>query len=268
MYGEFKKKTVFITGAAKGQGRAVALAFAKYGANIIAFDLKEKTAYPSYNDAKLSDLETLCHEVIALGGKFIAYAGDVRNEEDVKAAVETGVKAFGTIDILFNNAGICAYGYVHELSLKEWDSMIGVNLTGAFLCTKYVVPVMRAQKSGVIINNSSVGGLRGMNRLSHYAASKWALVGLTKSVALENAEYGIRVISIHPTGVNTPMNDGLAEMEGTTPQAIAERSAGNLLPVPWIEPEDVADSVLFLSSSKAKYVTGSQYVLDAGLLTR
>lgn len=107
-----------------------------------------------------------------------------------------------------------------------------------------------------------------MNRLSHYAASKWALVGLTKSWALENAAYGIRVISIHPTGVNTPMNDGLAMMEGATPREIAERSAGNLLPVPWIEPEDVADSVLFLASDKAKYVTGSQYVLDAGLLTR
>lgn len=107
-----------------------------------------------------------------------------------------------------------------------------------------------------------------MNRLSHYAASKWALVGLTKSWALENSAYNIRVISIHPTGVNTPMNDGLAFMEGTTPKEIAERSAGNLLPVPWIEPEDVADSVLFLCSDKAKYITGSQYVLDAGLLTR
>ena len=107
-----------------------------------------------------------------------------------------------------------------------------------------------------------------MNRLSHYAASKWALVGLTKSLALELAPYNVRVISIHPTGVNTPMNDGLAFLEGTTTQEIAERSAGNLLPVPWIEPEDVAEAVLFLSSDKSRFVTGSQYVLDAGLLTR
>jgi NAD(P)-dependent dehydrogenase (short-subunit alcohol dehydrogenase family) len=107
-----------------------------------------------------------------------------------------------------------------------------------------------------------------MKRLSHYAASKWGLIGLTKSWAIELAPYNIRVLSIHPTGVNTPMNDGLAEMEGTTALEIAERSAGNLLPVPWIEPEDVANAVLFLSSDKSRFATGSQYVLDAGLLTR
>lgn len=107
-----------------------------------------------------------------------------------------------------------------------------------------------------------------MNRISHYAASKHGLVGLTKSQAIELAPYNIRVISIHPTGVNTPMNDGLAELEGLSPIEIAERSAGNLLPVPWIEVEDVADSVLFLASDKARFITGSQYVLDAGLLTR
>jgi NAD(P)-dependent dehydrogenase (short-subunit alcohol dehydrogenase family) len=107
-----------------------------------------------------------------------------------------------------------------------------------------------------------------MRRLSHYAASKWGLTGLTKSWALELAPHGIRVVSIHPTGVNTPMNDGLAKLEGKTPQQIAEASAGNLLPVPWIEPEDVAEAVLYLASDRARYVTGSEFVLDAGLLTR
>ncbi len=107
-----------------------------------------------------------------------------------------------------------------------------------------------------------------MNRISHYAASKHALVGLAKSQAIELAPYGVRVLTIHPTGVNTPMNDGLAEMEGSTPIEIAERSAGNLIPVPWVEVEDVANSVLFLASDKARYITGSQYLLDAGLLTR
>ncbi|MDR1939508.1 MAG: mycofactocin-coupled SDR family oxidoreductase [Clostridiales bacterium] len=267
MYG-FKDKTVFITGAAKGQGRAVALAFAKEGANIIAFDLAEKIPYPIYNDASKHALVEVKKEIEAVGGKAYIYAGDVRNADDIRAAVEGGVSCFGKIDVLFNNAGICAYGYSHELTEEQWDAMIDINLKGAWLAGKYVIPVMRAQRSGVIINNSSVGGLRGMNRLSHYAASKWALVGLTKSWALENTEYGIRVISIHPTGVNSPMNDGLAFMEGATPEEIAVRSAGNLIPVPWIEPEDVADSVLFLASDKAKYVTGSQYVLDAGLLTR
>jgi NAD(P)-dependent dehydrogenase (short-subunit alcohol dehydrogenase family) len=127
---------------------------------------------------------------------------------------------------------------------------------------------MIARKGGVIINNSSIAGMRGMNRLSHYAASKWGLIGLTKSWAIELAPFGIRVNSIHPTGVNTPMNDGLAALEGTTASEIAERSAGNLLPVPWVETEDVANLVLFLASQKARYATGAQFVLDAGLLTR
>jgi NAD(P)-dependent dehydrogenase (short-subunit alcohol dehydrogenase family) len=145
--------------------------------------------------------------------------------------------------------------------------MIDINLKGPFLVTRRVVPYMKKQKSEVIINNSSVMGLRGGRCLSHYVASKWGLTGFTKSLAIELAPYNIRVISIHPTGVSTPMNDGLAAMEGTTPEKIAERSAGNFLPVPWIEPEDVANAVLFLASDKAKYVTGSQFVLDAGLLT-
>ena len=123
------------------------------------------------------------------------------------------------------------------------------------------------KQGGVIIYNSSVAGLRGFNRMSHYSASKHGLVGLTKAQAIELAPYNVRVISLHPTGVNTPMNDGLAELEGTTPEEIAERSAGNLLPVPWIETEDVVEAVKYLASSKARFITGSQFVLDAGLLT-
>lgn len=265
---EFENKTVFITGAAKGQGRGIALAFAKQGANIIAFDLGEKIEYPAYNRSSNEELEVLKEEVIALGGKIEIFAGDVRNAKDVQNAVENGVKSFGTIDILFSNAGICAYGLSHELTENEWDSMIDINLKGSWLVSKYVIPYFIKQNSGVIIYNSSVAGLRGMNRISHYAASKHALVGLAKSQAIELAPYGVRVLTIHPTGVNTPMNDGLAEMEGSTPIEIAERSAGNLIPVPWVEVEDVANSVLFLASDKARYITGSQYLLDAGLLTR
>ncbi|MCB0855940.1 MAG: SDR family oxidoreductase, partial [Bacteroidetes bacterium] len=159
-------------------------------------------------------------------------------------------------------------GLAHELSEAEWDTMIDINLKGPWMVARRVIPQMIKQKSGVIINNSSVGGLRGMRRLGHYAASKWGLTGLTKTWALELAPYNIRVVSIHPTGVNTPMNDGLAEMEGKTPQEIAEASAGNLLPVPWIEPEDVADAVVYLASEKARFITGSEFIIDAGLLSR
>lgn len=192
----------------------------------------------------------------------------MRNSKEVEVAVTETISKFGRIDVLFNNAGICAYGYSHELTEEAWDSMIDINLKGAWVVGRYVIPQMIKQKSGVIINNSSIAGLRGMNRLSHYAASKWGLTGLSKSWAIELAPYGIRVNSLHPTGVNTPMNDGLAAMEGATPIEIAERSAGNLLPVPWVETEDVANAVLFLSSKKSRYITGSEFVLDAGLLTR
>jgi len=265
---EFQGKTIFITGAAKGQGRGVALAFAREGANIVAFDLHAPIAYPAYNDSCPDDLEQLRAEVTEAGGNIICCGGDVRNAADLQAAVEDGIAHFGSIDVLFNNAGICAYGLSWELTEEEWDAMLEINLKGAWLTSKYVIPQMIRQKSGVILNNSSIGGLRGMNRLSHYAASKYGMIGLTKSQAIELAPYGIRVISIHPTGVDTPMNDGLAAMEGATPIEIAERSAGNLLPVPWIAVEDVAQSILFLASDRARYVTGSQFVLDAGLLTR
>ena len=192
----------------------------------------------------------------------------MRDDAAITRAVDATVERFGRIDILFNNAGICAYGLAHELTEAEWDAMVDINLKGPWMVARRIIPVMIRQKSGVIVNNSSVAGLRGMNRLSHYAASKHGLVGLTKSWAIELAPHGIRVVSIHPTGVNTPMNDGLAELEGKTVAEIAEASAGNLLPVPWIEPEDVAEAVVFLASDRARFLTGSGMVLDAGLLTR
>lgn len=266
--GEFSGRVAFVTGAAHGQGRATALALAKAGASIAAYDVARALEYPGYGMGTSEDLQTLAAECQALGAECLALAGDVRDDEAVTRAVAAAVERFGRIDILFNNAGICAYGYAHELTETEWDAMIDINLKGAWLVARRVIPIMMRQRSGTIINNSSVAGLRGMNRLSHYAASKWGLTGLTKSWAIELAPHGVRVNSIHPTGVNTPMNDGLAWLEGKTAEEIAEASAGNLLPVPWIEPEDVAEAVLYLASDRARYVTGTQLVLDAGLLTR
>jgi NAD(P)-dependent dehydrogenase (short-subunit alcohol dehydrogenase family) len=265
---DLKNKVAFVTGAAHGQGRASALALAKEGVHIIAFDIAQQLSYPGYNLGSEDDLTTLKNEIEALGVECLTFKGDVRKDADITEAVTTAHRHWKRIDILFNNAGICAYGLAHELFEEEWDSMIDINLKGAWLVARRIIPIMMEQRSGVIINNSSVAGLRGMNRLSHYAASKWGLTGLTKSWAIELAPYNIRVVSIHPTGVNTPMNDGLAELEGTTVQEIAERSAGNLLAVPWVEPEDVANAVVFLASGNSRFITGSQFVLDAGLLSR
>jgi len=268
MSDDLSGRVAFITGAAHGQGRATALALARAGVHIAALDVARQLSYPGYGLATPEVLESLAQECRALGVQCLPFAADVRDDRAVAAAVAQTIEKLGRIDVLFNNAGICAYGLAHELTEAAWDTMLDINLKGAWIVARHVIPHMKARRAGVIINNSSIAGLRGMARLSHYAASKWGLVGLTKSWAIELAPDNIRVISIHPTGVNTPMNDGLAALEGKSARQIAEQSAGNLLPVPWIEPQDVADAVLFLISDRARFITGSQFVLDAGLLTR
>jgi NAD(P)-dependent dehydrogenase (short-subunit alcohol dehydrogenase family) len=254
-----------ITGAAHGQGRATALALAEDGYDIVALDVGKPLDYPSYRMGSTEELESLRDEVPT---ECLTFVADVRDNEAVANAVQEAHAHFGRIDALFNNAGICAYGLAHELTEDAWDAMIDINLKGPWIVARHVIPHMIEARKGVIVNNSSIAGLRGMGRLSHYAASKWGLTGLTKSWAIELAPHNIRVVSIHPTGVDTPLNDGLAEMEGKTPREIAEASAGNLLPVPWVETSDVAEAVRFLVSEKARYLTGTELVIDAGLLTR
>jgi SDR family mycofactocin-dependent oxidoreductase len=261
-------RVALITGAAHGQGRAAALALAAEGVHVVAVDVARPLSYPGYALGSPEALDTLAQECRQRGVECLPFGADVRDDAAISAAVAEAQQRLGRLDILFNNAGICAYGLAHELTEEAWDTMLDINLKGAWIVARRVIPHMIAQKAGVIINNSSVAGLRGMARLSHYAASKWGLVGLTKSWAIELAPHHVRVVSLHPTGVNTPMNDGLAALEGLTAEQIAERSAGNLLPVPWIEPEDVAAAVVFLASDQARFITGSQFVLDAGLLSR
>ena len=261
------RPVAFVTGAAHGQGRAVAVALAREGYDVAALDVAQPVAEAGYGMGTEEELQGLAAEVGAAGGACEAIVADVRDFDAVAAGVAATMARFGRIDALFNNAGVCFYCRAHELAEDEWDAMLDINLKGAWIVARHVIPCMIAAQRGVIVNNSSIAGLRGMNRLSHYAASKWGMVGLTKSWAIELAPHNIRVVSIHPTGVDTPLNDGLAAMEGMTPEQVAEQSAGNLLPVPWIEVSDVAEAVVWLVSDKARFVTGSQFVLDAGLLT-
>jgi NAD(P)-dependent dehydrogenase (short-subunit alcohol dehydrogenase family) len=255
----------FVTGAAHGQGRATALALAADGYAIAALDVAAPLRHPGYGMGTPEELASLAAECPT---ECLTFAADVRDDAAVAEAVRATVERLGGIDVLFNNAGICFYGLAHELTEAEWDAMLDINLKGPWIVARHVIPHMIAAGRGVIVNNSSIAGLRGMARLSHYAASKWGLTGLTKSWAIELAPHGIRVVSIHPTAVDTPLNDGLAALEGATPQEIAERSAGNLLPVPWIEASDVAEAVRYLVSDRARYLTGTELVIDAGLLTR
>ena len=255
----------FVTGAAHGQGRATALALAGDGYAIAALDVAAPLAHPGYAMGTPEELVSLAAECPT---ECLTFTADVRDDAAVAEAVRATVERLGGIDVLFNNAGICFYGLAHELTEAEWDAMLDINLKGPWIVARHVIPHMIAAGRGVIVNNSSIAGLRGMARLSHYAASKWGLTGLTKSWAIELAPHGIRVVSIHPTAVDTPLNDGLAALEGATPREIAERSAGNLLPVPWIEASDVAEAVRYLVSDRARYLTGTELVIDAGLLTR
>ncbi|WP_208008436.1 SDR family NAD(P)-dependent oxidoreductase [Agromyces protaetiae] len=261
-------RVAFVTGAAHGQGRAIALALAADGADVAAFDVAAKISYPAYGQGTPDELVSLIAEIEGLGRRALAFTGDVRDADAVGRAVTATVDELGGLDILVNNAGIVAYAAADEMTEDEWDAMLDINLKGPFLVGRAAIPHLKASKHAVIVNNSSVMGLRGGNRLSHYVASKHGLTGLTKAWAIELAPFGVRVVSIHPTGVDTPMNDGLAALEGSTPAEIAERSAGNLLPgVPWIETRDVAELVRYLASDRARYATGAQFVLDAGLLT-
>jgi SDR family mycofactocin-dependent oxidoreductase len=263
-----ERPVALVTGAAHGQGRVTALALAREGYDVVALDVAGPLAYPGYEMGRPDELESLAAECTAAGAACLTAIADVRDDAAVTAAVEQAVARFGRIDVLFNNAGICGYGLAHELTEEAWDAMIDINLKGAWIVGRRVIPQMIAAGRGVIVNNSSIAGLRGMARLSHYAASKWGLTGLTKSWAIELAPHNIRVVSIHPTGVDTPLNDGLAALEGLTPKEVAERSAGNLQPVPWIEATDVAEAVVFLVSDRARYMTGTELVIDAGLLTK
>ena len=224
-----------ITGAAHGQGRAIALALAEDGYDIVALDVGKPLEIALYPMGSTDELDSLRGRGRGARAGVPDRVADVRDDAAVSAAVAAAIERFGRIDVLFNNAGICAYGLAHELTEPEWDAMLDINLKGAWIVARHVIPHMIAAEAGVIVNNSSIAGLRGMGRLSHYAASKWGLTGLTKSWAIELAPHGIRVVSIHPTGVDTPLNDGLAAMEGKTPLEVAEQSAGNLLPVPWVE---------------------------------
>ncbi len=230
-------QVALITGAAHGQGRASALALAREGVMIVALDVAKPLGYPGYPMGSAGELETLASECRALGVECLTFAADVRDDGAVRLAIQTAAKQFGRIDLLFNNAGICGYGLAHELSEDAWDAMIDINLKGAWVVARHVIPIMIEQRRGVIINNSSVAGRRGMARLSHYAASKWALVGLTKSWAIELAPYNIRVVALCPTGVNTPMNDGLAQLEGLTAARSPSDRPATCYPCPGSSPK-------------------------------
>ena len=265
--GEFDGKVVFITGIARGQGSNHALRFAREGASIIGIDVaKPVTEYATYEQATEDDFHETVRLVEEVGGKIVARIGDVRDSAALKSVVDEGVAQFGRLDVVVANAGICTWNRFWEMPDDQFEELIDINLTGVFKTLKAAAPAMiEAGNGGSIIVVSSVAGLKAMPGQINYAAAKFGLVGITQAAAKELGEFNIRVNSIHPYGVNTPMGTDVAVL-----QLFDKHPAWgpNFVPIltekPIADPDDISDSVLVLASDRAKTITGSQMALDQG----
>ncbi len=275
MAGRMAGKVAFITGAARGQGRSHAIRLAEEGADIIAVDICEDIASvtPYYPLATEAELDETVKAVEALDRRIVARKADVRDLDGLQAAFEEGLAQFGHVDTVVANAGIATYGRSWELSADQWKDMIDVNLTGVFHTAKVAIPAMiEADRGGSIMFTSSIGGLKGIQQVGHYVACKHGMVGLMRTLANELGGYSIRVNTIHPTNVDTIMiqNPGTWGMfapgdpEPTREKAMPGFASLNTLPVPWVEPVDISNAVLFLASDEARYVTGVAFPVDAG----
>ncbi len=278
MAGRVAGKVAFITGAARGQGRSHAIRLAQEGADIIAVNLCGQVDSVPYAMATPADLAETVKEVEALDRRIVATQADVRDFGALKTALDDGVAQLGHLDIVSANAGIFSFGTLEELSETAWRDMLDVNLTGVWHAAKAAIPHLRAARGGSIILTSSGLGLEGMPNVGHYVSAKHGVVGLMRTLALELAPDLIRVNSVHPTTVNTDMIQNAAAYELFAPdlpedertsQVITERLLTiNALPIPWIEPVDVSNAVLWLASDEARYVTGVPLPVDAGELLK
>jgi len=245
--GKFDGKVVLITGGARGQGASHARAFVEEGAKVL------------FTDILVEDGKTLEKE---LGENATFAKHDVRSEEEWKSVVSLAESTFGPINILVNNAGIVFNKKFVETTEEEYRRIIDINQVGVFLGMKSVVPSMKKGKGGSIINISSIDGLRGAPGNLAYDASKFAVRGMTKTAALELAEYGIRVNSIHPGVIETPMiaQDDLQDTVKEISKNIPLKRLG--------QPKDITNLVLFLASEESSYSTGSEFVVDGGMTAR
>ena len=242
--GRLNGKVALISGGARGQGEAEARRFVAEGARVVLGDV----------------LETECRAVVeSLGEAARGLRLDVTQEEDWARAGATAQDSFGRLDVLVNNAGIVRTGFLEETSLADYRAVIEVNQVGTFLGMRAVVPAMRESGGGSIINISSNAGIEGVQGVIGYVASKWAIRGMTKTAALELGRYGIRVNSVHPGGVATPMI-GADDFDSVDQDAVWSAQ-----PIPRVgQPEEIANLVLFLASDESSYSTGSEFVADGG----
>ncbi|RVW00251.1 mycofactocin-coupled SDR family oxidoreductase [Rhodococcus xishaensis] len=278
MSGRVEGKVAFITGAARGQGRCHAVRLAEEGADIIAVDLCENIdTITSYSLATDQELQETVAQVEALGRRIVAVKADVRDVAGLQKAFDTGIEQLGHVDIVVANAGILSFGRSWELTAQQWQDMIDVNLTGVFNTAKVAIPSMiDAGRGGAILFTSSTAGLKGIEGSGHYVTAKHAIVGLMRTMANELGPYSIRVNTINPTNVDTLMiqNPDMyvimspGESEPSQDTAVPGFMSRNTLPIPWVEPTDISNAVLFLGSDEARYVTGVTFPVDAGALVK
>lgn len=265
-----------ITGGARGQGRSHALTFAREGAEIIVCDIAGQLSTAPYPLASTGDLAGTARMIEDLDRRCLAIQADVRDSDQMRGVVERAISEFGHIDILVANAGIESFGKAWELTDEQWDEMVAVNLTGVWKSCKAVVPHMIERRTGVILITSSIGGLKGLANQAHYCAAKHGVVGLMRTLAIELAPHGIRVNTVHPSSVDTPIikNQAMYTLfSGGKPDATLEEvtpafRALNLLDIPWMEPQDISNAMLWLASDDARYVTGTTLPVDAGLMAK
>ncbi|GAB4432928.1 MAG: SDR family oxidoreductase [Anaerolineae bacterium] len=247
----FEGKVVIVTGAAEGIGQAALLAFAREGARVVLADRE-----PEKGQAAIEELRREGREVLTV-------RVDVSVEEEVRALFDQVKARWGRVDVLVNNAGIYMQGDVTQTSLADWERIMAVNVTGAFLCTKYAVPLMIAQKSGVIVNVASEAGLVGIKGQVVYNVSKGAMIALTRSCAVDLAEYGIRVNSVCPGTTETPLVR--AALQRATDPAEARRRLEQCRPANRLgTPQEIAAAILFLASDEVAYANGAILSVDGG----
>ncbi len=268
--GRVEGKVAFITGAARGQGRSHAVRLAQEGADIIAVDNCQDVASVPYPGASDADLAETVKQVEELDRRIVARQADVRDLSALQGAVDEGLSQFGHIDVICANAGICSFGGALELTEEVWQEMIDVNLTGVWKTVRAAArPMVEAGRGGSIILTSSTAGLVAFPNLAHYVAAKHGVTGLMRVLAVELAPHMIRVNSVHPTTVDTPMvqNPAMYELFGLPGASREEAEQGfkavNALPIPWVEAVDISNAVLFLASDESRYVTGTTVQVDA-----
>uniref|UniRef100_A0A831X912 NAD(P)-dependent oxidoreductase n=1 Tax=Thermorudis peleae TaxID=1382356 RepID=A0A831X912_9BACT len=274
--GKLDGKVALITGGARGQGRSHALTLAREGADIVVCDIAAQippVPFPMGTEEQLQETARLVED---LDRRCLAMKADVRDVAQLRGVVERALSEFGHIDILLANAGIGSYSPVVDMTDEQWDDVIDTNLKGVFNAMRAVLPHMIERRYGRIVATASMAGRVGMPNLGHYVASKWGVIGLVKTVALEVAQYGITVNAVCPTSVNTDMihNEATYKLfrpdleHPTREDVMATFMSLNVQPVPWVEPEDISRAILFLVSDEARYITGTALSVAAGMNAR